>query len=375
VTSASAQPQAPDVGASSERQLALLFACFDGRKTAGKARRSMESQLEAQGDVRLNTSVLEVDAKHKASIHDPHKVLLGTVTVAIVWGLCGLTGVEGVWSVIFWGAVGAIGGVAFLYYYMHHQTKSELGRLGSALPGQSSVLAIWAETKDAARLLQAAAPAKPFVGSAASIGSDLTTRVLADPANPAVVPHGSADEIRKSDTLLSLVLLRYPSPEVAEQMVSQPPADSSFEVSTIIRSGPDGKPHVKDPYFGVRAMAKSDLLWWGGFGVVYGALVGAAGGGGLFGVIEEGVVSAVVWGIVGLGVGALYGALFGQAFSGRRLKGVGPLVGPGTSILAAWVDGASPLTKSALDEYAKPGSQRLVLNFNPSERGVVLQAV
>jgi hypothetical protein len=40
----------------------------------------------------------------------------------------------------------------------------------------------------------------------------------------------------------------------------------------------------------------------------------------------------------------------------------------------AWVDRASPLTASALDAYAKPGSQRLVLNFNSGEGGAVLEA-
>jgi hypothetical protein len=74
-----------------------------------------------------------------------------------------------------------------------------------------------------------------------------------------------------------------------------------------------------------------------------------------------------------LGVGALYGALFGKAFSARRLKGIGSLLTPGTSLLMAWVDRASPLTESALDAYVTPGSQRLVLNFNSGEGGAVLQ--
>jgi hypothetical protein len=58
----------------------------------------------------------------------------------------------------------------------------------------------------------------------------------------------------------------------------------------------------------------------------------------------------------------------------RSLKGVGSLSAPGTSILMAWVDAASPLTESALDPFMKPGSQRLVMNFNSSERGAVLDA-
>jgi hypothetical protein len=156
-------------------------------------------------------------------------------------------------------------------------------------------------------------------------------------------------------------------------MVRQPPADSVLEVEMMIRRDSDGSRHVSDPYFGVRALAKSDLLWWGGFGLVFGALGGAVGGGGVLGFIEDGVLEAIAWGILGLGAGALYGLVFGKAFSARRLKGIGSLLTPGTSLLMAWVDRASPLTASALDAYTTPGSQRLVLNFNSGEGGAVLE--
>jgi hypothetical protein len=46
---------------------------------------------------------------------------------------------------------------------------------------------------------------------------------------------------------------------------------------------------------------------------------------------------------------------------------------PGTSVLMAWVDAASPLGVDILDEYTKPGSARLILNFNSAERGAVLE--
>jgi hypothetical protein len=116
------------------------------------------------------------------------------------------------------------------------------------------------------------------------------------------------------------------------------------------------------------------LLWWGGFGLVFGALGGAVGGGGVLGFIEDGVLEAIAWGILGLGAGALYGLVFGKAFSPRRLKGIGSLLTPGTSLLLAWVDRASPLAASGLDAYSTPGSQRLVLNFNSDKRGAVLEA-
>ena len=363
-----------DAGAASDGQLGLLLACFDGRKTAGKARRSLEGQLRAQGDEPLDTVVLEVDEKHKASVHDPRRILWGTVTAALVWGVCGMAGADGVWSVLFWGAVAAIGGVLILYYTLHHSTKSELAAIGSGLPAQSSALVVWLATKDPGRLLEAVAVQRPTAASVAAIGGDLTTHVFAEPADPVELPTGSANELRGDSTLVSMVMLRYPSPETAKQMVLQPPADSVLEVEMMIRRDSDGSRHVSDPYFGVKALAKSDMLWWGGFGLVLGALGGAVGGGGVLGFIEDGVLEAIAWGILGLGVGALYGLVFGKATSARRLKGIGSLLTPGTSLLMAWVDRASPLTASALDPYATPGSQRLVLNFNSGKRGAVLEA-
>jgi len=355
-------------------QLGLLLACFDGRKTAGKARRSLEGQLRAQGDELLDTVVLEVDEKQKATVHDPRRILWGTVSAALVWGLCGMAGADGVWSVLFWGAVGAVGGLLILYYSLHHLTKSELTAIGSGLPAQSSALVVSAATKDPRRLLEAAAVQRPTAASVAAIGGDLTTHVFAGPADPVELPPDSADELRGDSTLVSMVILRYPSPETAKQMVRQPPADSVLEVEMMIRRDSDGSRHVSDPYFGVRALAKSDLLWWGGFGLVFGALGGAVGGGGVLGFIEDGVLEAIAWGILGLGAGALYGLVFGKAFSPRRLKGIGSLLTPGTSLLLAWVDRASPLTASGLDAYSTPGSQRLVLNFNSDKRGAVLEA-
>ena len=358
-----------------DRQLGLLLACFDGRKTAGKARRSLERQLEAQGDELLDTVVLEVDEKHKASVHDPRRVLWGTVSAALVWAVCGMAGADGVWSVLFWGAVGAVGGVLFLYYGLHHLTKSDLASVGSGLPAQSSALVVSVGTKDPSRVLEAAAVQTPTAASVATIGADLATRVFAGPADPVELPPGPAGELRGDSAVLSMVVLRYPSPETAKQMALQPPADSPLEVEMMIRRDNDGSRHVSDPKFGVRALAKSDTLSWGGFGLVFGALGGAVGGGGVLGFIEDGVLEAIAWGVMGLGVGALYGHLFGRAFSAQRLKSVGSLLAPGTSMLMAWVDPGNPLTESALDAYATPGSQRLVLNFNSSERGAVLEDV
>src|SRR5512132_1129018 len=70
----------PDTGTQDVAQLALLLACFDGRKTAAKARHNLDTQLQAQGDELLDTVVVEVDEKHKATTYDPRKLLWGTVS-------------------------------------------------------------------------------------------------------------------------------------------------------------------------------------------------------------------------------------------------------------------------------------------------------
>ena len=366
-------PAAATTGGS-DRQLALLLACFDGRKTAGTKRKGLEGRLRAQGDELLDTVVLEIDKNHKASVRDPRRILWGTVTVTIVWGLCGLTGAYGAWSVLFWGAVGAIGGLLFLYYTLHHLTKSDLASIGSALPPESSAVVTWVGTKDGRRLLDAVAVDTPSAASVAIIGADLTPHVYAGSADSAELPPRSGDQLRGESTVLSMVMLRYPSRETAKELALKPPADSVLEVEMTIRRDSDGSRHVSDPYFGVKAMAKSDLLWWGGFGLVFGAILGIAGGGGVLGFIEDGVLTAIAWAIVGLGVGALYGLVFGKAVSARRLKSVGSLLAPGSSILMAWVDAKSPLSDSTLDAYSRPGSQRLILNLNSSEHGAVFEA-
>jgi hypothetical protein len=233
---------------------------------------------------------------------------------------------------------------------------------------------MWVETKDARGVLEASAIQKPSVASVAAIGADLTTRVFAGSADPVELPLGSADVV--DDTaVLSLVMLRYPRPETAEQMASHPPAEGvgpSLEVEMVIRSDADGRQRVSDPVLGVWARAKSTLRSWGGFGLVFGAVVGAVGGGGVLGFIEGGLWTAVVWGVFGLAAGALYGLMAGPAFSPGGLKRVGPLLVPGTSILMAWV--GKPITRSALDAVMTPGAQRLVLNFDISEGGAVLKA-
>jgi len=363
-------------GIACDGQLGLLLACFDGRKTAGQARSRLEGQLRTQGDELLDAVVLEVDEKHKASVHDPRRILWGTVTAALVWGTCGvLVGANGVRGILIWVALGAVLGVLFFYYYLHHLTKSELARIGSGLPAQSSALVVSVGTDDARRVLEAIAPQRPTTASVAVFGADLLTHVFAGPTDPVELPHRASDGLRDDSTVLSLIIVRYPNPETAKQLALHPPTESVLEVEMMIWRDGDGSRHVSDPYFGVKAVAKSDALWWGGFGLVFGVLAGISGGGGVLGSIEDGVVNAIASGLVGLVAGAVYGVVVGTAFSPRKLKSLGSLLAPGTSLLIAWVDAGSPLTESALSAYLTTGSQRLVLNFDSRDRGLILEAV
>ena len=68
---------------------------------------------------------------------------------------------------------------------------------------------------------------------------------------------------------------------------------------------------------------------------------------------------------------ALDGALLACAVSARRLKGVGPLAPPGTSLVVAWAEG--PLTEETAGRWPAPASQRLILRFNPAGDGALLE--
>jgi uncharacterized membrane protein len=365
--------------ATTKKQLGLLLACFDGHKTAGKARRSLDEQLRAQGNDLLDTVVLEVDAKHRASTHDPHRVLYGTLTPALMWGLFGLLlGSYGVASALIWAVLGAICGSLFNYFVIHHATKSDLVRIGSRLPAQSSALAMGVETPDPRRLLEAITSHQPSVASVVAIDDDLTASVFAGPTNLVEAPPSAADGPQGDDAaLLSMILLRYPSPETANQMATQmvggKGAPSPFEVELVIRSDPDGHRHVTDPEFGVAAAAKSDIVSWGGLGLVLGAIGGAISGGGVLGLLQGGLSTGIIWGLGGLAAGAVYGFAAGRVVSARSLKSVGPLLAPGTSMVVAWT--GEPIAEDALRPFITPESRQLVLRFNAVGSGAVLAIV
>jgi uncharacterized membrane protein len=365
-------PRAPaGESASRARLLGVLLVCFDGPGSAGKARRRIDAELRSSGAVILDTTVLKVSAKHRASVHDPRQVLIGTLTPALTWGLFGLIA-SGWLGLVIWAAVGAICGGLFTYYDVHNATKTELAHIGSRLPANSSALLTFAETTDAGRLLSASAAQHPSVASVAAITDDMSVRVFTGPERPDEVTYGSDAKALATDQagLLTRIMLRYPDPSAAKRIARRAhdaKASDAPQIDLVIETDANRRRHVIDPTkFGPAAWAKSALVSWGLFGVLVGAISGASGGG----ILKGGVVTGIAWAIFGVFAGALYGLWAGRTTSARRLKGIGPLLAAGTSMLLAWADG--PVNRHTIDTLTTPESQSIVLYINPIERGAVL---
>lgn len=366
-----------DAGATSG-QLGVLLVCFDKLKAASHARHSLDDKLRAGGGALLDTVVLRVSAKHKASVYDPRRVVQGTLTATLTWGLFGLLA-GGLKSLAIWAILGAVCGGLWAYYTEHLLRKNELARIGAQLPASSSALLTYAETRDPRSLLAAAAGSSPAAASVAVVGDDLAARVFAGAADPVELPRSPAgDTLPPSQAPpVSMIMVRYPDPGTARQIAARAAPKSKKEASPVqvelvIWADRDGGRHVADPAQGVKAWATSDLISWGLFGLAVGALAGALGGGGTHPIVDNAVVTGIAWAVFGLVAGALYGLWAGRAVSARRLKRLGPFIAPGTSMVVAWADG--PVRQDTIGTLTAPGSQRLILRFNPVEGGAVLEA-
>ena len=363
----------------SGRQVAVVLLCFAGKKTASTQQDPLQERLRAAGDTVLQTTILQVDGKQKASVHDPRRVIAGTLTAALTWGLFGLVaGTNKLESTLIWAAIGAICGGVYAYATEHVVTKSELARIGRSLAPNSSALLIYAETSDPTKLLGAAAQYTPSTASVATIDADLDTRVFAGTTAPVELPRSASPGPPSVDetSVLSMLLYRYPDPKVAARVAAtaakkNAAANGSPQIELVIETDSNGHRHVTDPTRGTRAWARSDVISWGLFGVVFGAIAGAVGGGGFHGAVTDALVTGVAWAVFGAVAGALYGLWAGRSISARRLKGVGPLLARGTSALIAWADG--PVRPGADDPFSTPGSKQLVLLFNPVDGGAVLE--
>jgi hypothetical protein len=174
-----------------------------------------------------------------------------------------------------------------------------------------------------------------------------------------------------------MLLLRYPDAGTAKDVIRRTTpkskkAPAAVRVEAVIWADSKGRRHVADPSQGVAAWAKSDVVSWGLFGVVVGALAGAFGGGGVHAFVEDAVVTGIGWALFGLIAGALYGLWAGRAVSARRIKRLRRLLPAGRSMLVAWADDQA--LQAHVDALTTRGSERLILRFDPVPGGAVLEA-
>jgi uncharacterized membrane protein len=356
-------------------QLCVLLASFAGEKTmrANRARPVIEEALRASGGRVLDEVVLEVDPKGKAHIFDPGRTRAGLLTSALTWGLFGLAASGGsLLSLVIWAALGAVAGGLYAYFTEHLLSKNQLTRIGERVGPDRSALTIWAEVADAENLLAATARLQPTTASVAAIADDLSATVFAGPASLIESSSTRTGGQPSNTSLLTMLLLRYPGEHGAKAALEAAGnVGGAPAVELVFESDKSGKRRVSSPTTGVTAMSKSDIVSWGLFGLVWGAIVGFAGNGGLLGVIESGVLTGVAWAIFGLFAGALYGLWAGRAVSAGRLKGVGPLLPADSSMILAWADGA--VTQRTIGALATPDAKSLALRFNPVAQGALLE--
>jgi outer membrane lipoprotein SlyB len=340
--------------------LCVVLAAFPGHKGAGRARRELDSAFRSVGAKVLDEVVLTVNAKRRTRVHDPHRVVAGTLTSTLTWGLFGLATSDGSASgLVIWGVLGAICGGAFAYATEHVLTKSELRRVGGQLAADSSVLVTYLRDADE-RLVLERATTVAARASTATVGTDLSVRVSDSGANGA--------EDRDAD--LSMMLLRYAGEHAARKTWASAAPSKDVQVELIFETPKQGRPRVVSPTAGVAAMAKSDVASWGGFGVAFGLIAGWLGGGAVLG-LEEGIVTGIAWAVFGLAAGALYGLWVGRSISARRAAALQSLLPPETSTALVWFVGAQP---RAMDDRTRVATQHLALRFHPSQHGPILQA-
>ena len=372
---AGAVPASPPDNGGAGTELCVLLACFAGSKRAAKIRGQLDKRIGESGDTIVDQLVLTVDAKHKALVYDPRRTLAGTLTAALTWGIFGLIA-GGLRGLAIWAVIGAICGGVYAYYTEHLLTKNELKRIGGRLPGNSSAIVAFVHGSDPQRVLSSTASCEPTTASVAAIAADLSARVYSGAAHPAAAPATAAGAVPDRTAGLSMLVVRFGGEHAARQALGtsgsakhQDPR--SPQVEYFVETNKQGRRRVFEPVTGVGAMSKNDVISWGAFGLVYGAIVGFAGNGGALSSVKSGLVTGLAWALFGLVAGALYGLWAGRGVSARRLSDVGSLVPPGTSSVLAWADGN--LTQQAIDSWSAPGSKRLILRFNPVGDGILLE--
>ena len=353
-------------------QLEILLACFEGHKRAGKSRRQLGRRINGGSGAVVDEVVLSVN--HKGVVHtsDPRRVVSGTVTPAVTWGLFGLLASGGWSGLLIWGLVGAVCGGLYAYYTEHLATKNELERIGTQLAHDSSALAMYVHGADAKELLDDVAPEHPRLASVATVGRDLSATV----ATASAPPNG--------DALLNMLVFRYRGADEAKRVDASASSDQAkakkakqakteqraVQTELLLRADKSGRIHVVSPGTGVRAFVPGDVIGWAAFGLVFGGIAGLAGGGGVLGLAEHAAVTGILWGLFGLVAGTLYALWAGRSISARRMKPLRPLLPPDTSIALCWAEGA--VSPDRIAEWSAPATEQLVMRFTPMDGGAVL---
>ena len=356
--------------------LCVLLACFEGTGRASSVRSGLEEGFRDRHEAVLDNVVVRVSGKGRAFVYDPRRTRAGTLTPALTWGLFGFIASGGSWfSFVIWALVGAVAGGLYAFYTEHLLTKGQLQRIGGLMGADTSALVYWIRMDDAQRALDSTSQFRPTAASAAVISDDLSAEILTGPTRAIdnSSPRIEAEHDAPSSGGLSMLLFRYQGMGTGEE-VNRAAASARQvpEVELIVEADSGGERRVVSPAKGVRVMMTTDIISWGLFGVVYGALVGFIGEGGALSSIENGVVTGILWAIFGLVAGALYGLWAGRGLSARRLNRVGQLIPPDSSIIVAWADSAD--TEQTIVALSRPGVEKLDLRFSPTEHGAILEA-
>jgi uncharacterized membrane protein len=354
--------------------LSLLVACFDGKGAASAARKDLDGKIAKSGGAILDEAILRVNEKGKALVHDPRRTMAGALTPALTWGLFGALSGGGLSGLITWAIIGAVCGGLAGYYLEHSLTKSEMLRVGRRLPNDSSAILAFVRTSEASAILGLTSAYGPSAASIAAIGKPLSARIWTGAATPTeAAPASSATQSSDPSTLVSMAIVRSKGEHGIREINARIAKDKAIVPELLFEVDKQGKKRVSAPVTGVGATAKSSAPGWAGLGLIFGLIVGWAGGGGILSALPDGLVTAIAWGIFGLGAGSLYGLWAGRAISARRLRGLTPLLSPDTSAMIAWVDGA--ITEDTKGELSTSESESVVVGFDSVEHGVILKAI
>jgi uncharacterized membrane protein len=354
----------------------MVLACFAGGKRAAKVRRDLRARLAAGGEAVLDEVVLRVNAKGKAQVYDPHRVFAGTLTSALTWGAFGFVASGGWSGLAIWAVLGAVCGGGYAYLSEHLLTKTDLKRLGSRLPADSSALLLFVHgTADAKTILSEVAALDPGPASVVSVDTGLSATATCGASFPLAVESSGSMRSSNVSTLVNMLVFRYPGADTAKEVALEAAKASdravAVEPELVLRCESTGKYHVASPKQGVGAMSLSDVISWGLFGVVWGAVVGFLGNGSVLGLAEGAVTTGLGWAVFGLVAGALYGLWAGRATSARRLNALFRLLSPDTSMTLAWTEGI--VTDAALAPWSTRASETLAVRFNRVPSGAVLE--